>query len=209
MSAEETLSERDQQILETIDDDLEAATDASEFEAIARDLRDRFAEHRAEFQAFKGDVEQRLQQLEDGNAGGAVDDDAPPIVHYANLSAEDRDAELSTSERIAVTLHEEWEDVAWKLGDAENRRMGVDTKTKANAKHNPSKLRHRLKAKLDRDFEAIEIYRGLKRLAKLSGGSEFTKDQGNRVEIIGGWYRYEERATPDAKGTVKVLWRDD
>lgn len=132
--------------------------------------------------------------------------DGPVIQQYANIPEGERDV-LSTSEEIAVVLHENWRDIAWKLGDADNRRFGVDTKSRANAKHNPSRLRHELRRELDRDFQATEMYRGLKRLAALSGGEEHVNAGDGRVHISGGLYEYRERASPDGKHVNRVLWR--
>lgn len=162
------------------------------------------------------ELEQRVEAIEDGE-NVTTEPDGPPIVKYAQMSEDDRKEHLGTSDHIAVTLHEYWEDIAWGLGGARDqisgeiteRRRGVDTKTKANAKYNPSRLRHRLKQKLDRDFQATEIYRGLRALAKLSGGEEHVDDTAGRVHIVGGWYEYHEKATTDGKDVRRVLWRTE
>lgn len=213
MSTDDILTEEDHQLLDAIDTRIDTAEDASDYERIARDLRAEFREHRAEFRQFKHDVEERLDALEDG---AAQDDDAdgPPIVQYAQIPPEERADLLSKPEQIAVTLHERWDDIAWKLGGGSSysgrrntQKVGVDTKTKANAKYNPSKLRHRLKDKLDCDIQAKEIYDGMKRLAQLSGGEKHVDDATGRTRVVGGEYHFEERATPDNKDTVRVLWR--
>jgi hypothetical protein len=152
------------------------------------------------------DLEDRIDELERSPDG--VSEHAPPIEYYANIPPEERAELLSTSEQIAVELHTNWEDIAWKLGDATHRRIGVDSKTKANAKYNPSRLKQRLKGLLNRDFESIEIYRGLKRLAKLSGGEE-TTDSANRVHVTGGLYEYHHRSTIDGRDTKHVLYRSN
>lgn len=208
MSESQALSERDRQLLSTIDEEIEAADDSSDYERIARDLRDRFAEHRAEFRQFKHDTNRRLERLEENETGqAAVDDDAPLLVHYANIPEDDREDALSTSEQIALTLHCEWSDIAWTMGDSDNRKVGVDTKTKANAKYNPSRLRHRLKEKVGHDLQATEIYRGLKRLAILSGGEECVNAADNRVHVTGGWYEYREMTTADNQDVKRVVWK--
>lgn len=205
-------SQRDRDVLKQIDSEIDEAENATELESIARDLRDEVARLRAEFRQHKHEVDQRLTALEDGNhtdAGG----DAPAIVHYANIPADERPDLLSTSELIAVTLHDEWADIAWKLGggstihgDSVDSHFGVDTKTKATAKHQPSKLRYELKRSLERDFQVNEIYRGMKRLAKLSGGYEHVGEDG-RATIAGGLYKYREVATADNSENRRVLWR--
>lgn len=154
------------------------------------------------------ELEQAVNRLEDKLGEGAgVDEDAPPLVHYTNIDADEREDLLSTSDIIAVTIHENWCDIAWKLGNGRSQRFGVDTKTKANAKYNPSKLRYNLKKELGWGPEWNQIYRGLKRLAKLSGGEEEIDEQSGRARVFGGWYRYEERATLDNSDEKRVLWR--
>lgn len=87
MGESQILTERDRQLLSAIDE----ADDASDYERIARDLRDQLAEHRAEFRQFQHNVTQRLDRLEEGDIGGtAIDDDAPLLVHYANIPEDDR-----------------------------------------------------------------------------------------------------------------------
>lgn len=203
-SAGGSMTDRDRAVLQQIDGEIEDADTTGEFEQIARDLRDRFAEQRAEFRQFKQSVNRRLDALEEGDSN--TEDEGPPIVHYADIPDDEREDLLSTSELIAVTIHDRWDEIAWELGTAKNRKVGVDTKTKANAKYNPSKIRHRLKTALDRDFQANEIYRGLKQLAKLSGGNEHVKSDG-RCEVVRGMYTYREMTTADNQDTKRVLWR--
>ncbi|AZH25269.1 hypothetical protein [Haloplanus aerogenes] len=207
MSADNVLTEDDRQLLDHIDGQIDDADDATEFEEIARELRDTFARHRAEFRQFQHEVTDRLERLEDGVERDTAEEDVPVIDRYARMSEAEREDVLSTAEHIAVTLHDNWRDIAWKLGDANNRKVGVDTKTKANAKYNPSRLKHRLKQHMDRDLQSTEIYRGLQRLAKLSGGEEHVDAETSRVQIAGGRYEYRERRTADNKETRRVLWR--
>lgn len=158
------------------------------------------------------ELEGRLETLE--SRGKVPDEDAPTIEHYAAMPEDEWD-ELDTSIRIAVTLHENWSDIAWTLGGGRNyagntgeQRYGVDTKTKANVKYQPSKLRYELRRELDRDFQVNEIYRGLRRLAKLSGGTEHVDSRDDRVHITGGLYEYREQSTIDGKDIRRVLWRE-
>lgn len=205
-----SLDDRDRAVLEHIDQEIDEATDADEFERIARDLRDRVSELRAEFRQFEGEVNRRLDALEEGETGSSAEE-GPPVVHYADIPEDERGDLLSTSEHIAVTIHDRWDEIAWEIGtmnDRQERKVGIDTKTKANAKYNPSKIRHRLKVSLDRDFQANEIYRGMRQVAKLSGGVEHVGDHG-RSTIAGGLYKYREMTTADNQETKRVLWRDD
>lgn len=167
---------------------------------------------RTEFKQFADRVFSRLHQLET-TTGESIDPDAPVLVYYANMPEKHHD-NLETSKRIAVTLHNNWRDIAWQLGGGTNvtgdkvqSKVGVDTKTKANAKYNPSLIRHRLKIYCDRDFQMNEVYRGLRQLAKLSGGTEHVDGVAGRVRITGGLYEYQERATADGKDVRRVLWR--
>lgn len=181
---------------------------------------------KADFLAFADRVCERLDDLEVRlDDTQPVEPDGPPIVQYANIPADERAELLDTSEQIAVTLHVNWRDIAWDLGgggsihgtsltadgrlerEASQQKVGVDTKAKAAAKYNPSRLKHRLKQRLDRDLQANEVYRGLKRLAKLSGGEEHVDDATGRVRITGGLYEYRERATADNMDVRRVLWR--
>lgn len=159
------------------------------------------------------ELEVRVEMLE--SHGEIPEGDAPTIEYYAAMPDEEWDG-LDTSVKIAVTLHEQWEDIAWTLGGGRNyagstgeQRYGVDTKTKANAKHQPSKIRYELRRELDRDFQANEIYRGMQRLAELSGGTEHVDSRDNRIHITGGLYEYREQSTIDGKDTRRVLWRDE
>lgn len=146
----------------------------------------------------------RLRAVE--RSGSDIEDEAPPLVYYARMPEDAREEHLSTSEQIAVELHINWADIAWQLGDDSAGRIGVDTKTRANAKHRPSRLRYRLKQLLGRDLDNQEIYRGLKRLASLSGGDEDT-DKHGRLHIVGGEYIYQHRPVADASSMKHVLFR--
>jgi len=166
------------------------------------------------FREFQNEVLRRLDALENGERSGQ-EEQGPPIVHYSKIPEDEREKHLGTSDHIAVTLHDYWDDIAWSMGGARDqisgeltdRRIGVDTKTKANAKYNPSRLRHRLMQRLDRDFQANEIYRGMEALAKLSGGEEHVDEVASRVHITGGLYEYHQKATADGKDVKRVLWR--
>lgn len=179
-----------------------------------------------DFLAFVDRMCGRLDELEariDGQSPG--EEDGPPIVQYAKIPEDERSELLDTREQIAVALHVNWADIAWDLGgggsihgttlttdgrldrESSGQKIGVDTKAKAAAKYNPSRLKHRLKQLLDRDLQANEVYRGLKRLAKLSGGEEHVDEATGRVRITGGLYEYRERSTADNEDVRRVLWR--
>lgn len=208
MSRPEPLSEADRKLLDHLDQQVEHAEDPEDYEAILDEFSGRFEALLREFRTFQGDVEGRLQALEDGNTG-ATPSDGPVIQQLSTIPEDDRDDVLATSKRIALVLHENWEDISWRLGDYEQRRFGVDTKTRANAKYNPSRLRYELKRELDRDLQSTEIYRGMKRLATLSGGEERVDASTSRVHISGGLYQFREMVTADGADTKRVLWRDE
>jgi len=222
VSTDDPLSDEDQALLEHIDQDIEAADDADELEALARELRDQLRDQRAalrtleqRFQAFQQATDQRLTRLEESEAVRGKDE-VVPLETWLQLDAEAREKELSTSEQIALVLHEHWQDIAWTMGGGSNyagtqsaQRIGVDTNTTANAKYNPSRLKHRLKQALDFEPHHEQIHRGLKRLADATGGEEFVDDAAGRTHIVGGWYQYHEKATPDGADTKRVLWRDE
>lgn len=212
VSSDEVFTGEDRQLLDAIDDDIHGAETDTDYEALSHSLRDDVRDLQAQVRRLTN----RLDDLEADVENTADDNgpDGPPLVHYAQIDPSDREDALDTSERIAVTMHEHWDDIAWTLGGGSNysnrrskQRIGVDTKTAANAKYNPSKLRHRLKRLLDRDPEWNEIYRGLKQLAVLSGGEEHIDDGTGRAYIVGGRYHYEERATADGGDTKRVCWR--
>lgn len=212
MSDAEVLTEEDRKLLAHLDEQIDEAkaesTDTERLEAIesAVDaLREAFFEHRVEYRQFQNVVRNRLAQLEN-DAKQTTEEDGPPLLNYANIPEEDRSDLLSMSDLIAVTLHQNWQDIAWKLGDDRNRKVGVDTKTKAKAKNQPSLLRYRLKQELGKDLESIQLYRGLKRMAELSGGVEKTDVRTNRTHITGGLYEYREMATADGQAVKRVLW---
>lgn len=213
MSSPELLTEDDRQLLNAIDEDIDEADTESEFESLAHDLRDEVQNLTLQVR----DHDRRLQQLEAAieDATAATDEaDGPPLIHYAAIPEHEREDALTTSQYIAVTIHENWDDIAWTLGGGSNytgetgpQRRGVDTKTKANAKYNPSRLRHRLKQHLDREVAWNEVYRALKQLAELSGGEERVDESTGRVHVLGGMYQYEHRATANGSDTKRVCWR--
>lgn len=218
MSDSVGLSDRDQQVLKSIDEDIADANDQTDYEKVAREIRDEFKDFLLRYRADKRKFNHRLSSVEDRlesveNGGSAQPEEQSPIENLANIPKDERGELLSTSKIIAVTLHDEWEDIAWELGGGSNvhgdrlsGKVGVDTKTKANAKNNPSKLRHRLKVSLERDFQANEIYRGMKRLAEIAGGKEHVGDDG-RSTVAGGLYKYREVTTADNRSNRRVLWR--
>lgn len=215
MSDADPLSDEDRQLLDHLDEEVDDELTVQEVEEHVRDLRGDLRALRTQFRQFRHETTQRLDALEDGHAT-ADEDDQTPLEAYTQIDPEDREETLETSEFIAVTIHEQWGDIAWKLGGGSNyagetndTRVGVDTKTKANAKYNPSRLKYRLKKELGWDPAHNQIYRALETLADISGGEEVIDDYSGRVQVMGGRYEYREMATADGKDTKRVLWRVD
>lgn len=205
------LSDEDHALMDHLDQQVKDADGDDEYEAIIAGLRSELRQHKAKFRQFERDVQHRLEALEaDSGADGDGTDDRESMTDLemlAQMTPEVWEDQLSTSKVIALTMHANWDEIAWKMGDSDNRRVGVDTRTKANAKYNPSKLKYRLKKELDWEPAWEEIYRALKKLADLAGGEEFVDDRTGRVQVMGGDYLYNERATPDGKQTKRVLWK--
>lgn len=215
MSAEDVLTDEDRQLLDHLSDEASDEATIKEVEEHVQDLRAELRRQRAEFRKFRSEVNDRLDALESTEELHDRDD-RTPLEAYTQLDESDREEELSTSESVAVTIHEQWTDIAWKLGGGSNyageqnaTRVGVDTKTTANAKYNPSRLKHRLKKELGWDPASNQVYRGLKTLAKISGGEEVVDVSSGRVHVRGGAYEYREMATVDGSDTKRVVWRAD
>lgn len=214
MSVEDILTEDDRALLDHLDEEIDDADDVAEVKEVAREIREKFARHRAEFRQFQAKTERRLDALEQRQSDTA-DEDAPELVRYAQFSEEQREDVLTTRQRIAVTLYEEWNEIAWTLGGGSNyagtknnQRIGVDTKTTANAKYNPGKLKHELRRSLGEDLDSNQVYRGMKALADLSGGEEYVDEDG-RLHITGGWFVYHEKPTADGNDTKRVVWEEN
>lgn len=214
------LSERDQAVIELIENDSDGELDAEDYRETIQSLTDRMDEMETEVATLRTKVDtvtnrlfSRVDDLE-SQVDATGDDDVPPIVRKARMTPEEREDNLSKSEHLAVLLHEFWDEIRWEMGATGtdihgndlDTKFGVDTKSKANAKYSPSKLKYRLKEYANHDLHSMQVYRALQRLAKDSGGSEYTKN--GRVEIRGGTYEYREVATPDGKDTRRVVWRD-
>lgn len=214
MSTDDPLTDDDRALLDHLDEETDDLT-VEEVEDHVKDLRAEIRQQRADFRKFRRSVEDRLERLEEGSQQ-PVEDDSTPLEAYTQIDEDDRENELSTSEFIAVTMHEQWADVAWTMGGGSNyagetveTRIGVDTKTTANAKYNPSMLKHRLKRELGWDPASNQVYRGMKTLAKISGGEEVIDASSGRAHVRGGEYEYREMATADGQDTKRVLWRAD
>lgn len=220
MSSDEILTDRDRQVFEaarattsrresdaTDDQPEDGEKDTAQSCTDCQNLREENAELKARVRRLEVQLEAVIDRVDTLENGTPAEDDVEPIVHYARIPADERADKLSMSDQIAALLHEQWDDIAWALGHWEQRRYGVDTQTKANAKHNPSKLKRELTRRLDKSLQATQVYRGLQQLAKLSGGEERT-DVSGRIHISGGIYEYREMTTADNQTVKRVVWKE-
>lgn len=152
MSSDAYLTDDDRALLEHLESEVDEEDTAEEVKAHLTQLRADLRMQHAEFRKFRRHVEERLDSLEERNQVPDQDEDQPPLYTYTRLDPESREEERTTAERNAVTIHDAWVDIAWKLDGrsnyAGNRNevcIGIDTKTTANAKYNLSRLLHRLK----------------------------------------------------------------
>lgn len=135
-----------------------------------------------------------------------IEDDVTTLQRYANIPTDERKELLSTAEHVAATIYDNWSELAWPMGDHDNRRYGIDTVTKANVKHAPSRIKVELKKLADIELQSNEIYRAMQAAAKLSGGEE-TTDQAGRTHITGGDFEFHEQPTADNSRNKRILYR--
>lgn len=212
MSQHEELSDRDEHVLEAAvepggdGDDLAGRVAALEslIESLQADIAQLEADLEAEREQ-KRELVQAVNRLQDAVEGRDELVGAPTLEKYASMDAADREELLSTSERRAVSIYQNWDDLAWVA----NGKELLETQARANAKHNPSKLRYRLNKHFDQSLQATEIYRALKAVARLSGGDEET-DTNGRTHVTGGRFEYHVLPTADGTKTRRVLeWVGD
>jgi len=208
VSQPEGLSDRDEQVLAAAvkpgdDDDLAGRVAALEslVESLQADIAGLEADLKAEREQ-KRELVQAVNRLQDAVEGRDELVGVSTLEKYASMDAADREELLSTSERRAVSIYRHWDELAWVA----NGKELLETQARANAKHNPSKLRYRLNKHFDESLQATEIYRALKAVARLSGGEEET-DTNGRTHITGGDYEYHVLPTADGAKTRRVLER--
>lgn len=188
--------------------DLKNGVNDAEDESVVDELRELVDEQREvideqqqEIDTLRKDVAKLSRQVEKlradvhGESSASTD-----LARYLQFNQEQRENLLSSTEQRAVSLVERWEEIAWKTPNG----LAVETQTRANVKHSPSKLKYRIKQVLDHDLEWQQIYRMLKAVAKLSGGSP-EHDEHGRMTIEGIRFSYYERTTADNNDTKRVL----
>ena len=208
MSQHGELSDRDKLVLEAVvepgdDEDLAGRVDA--LESIVESLQADIVQLEADLEAereHKRKLVRALNRLQGAVEGRDELVGASTLQKYASMGEADREELLSTSERRAVSIYRHWDELAWVA----NGKELLETQARANAKHNPSKLRYRLNKHFDESLQSTEIYRALKAVARLSGGGEDT-DTNGRTHITGGDFAYHVLPTADGSKTRRVLER--
>lgn len=223
MSADECLTDRDKAVLNQQPDESPAkieriengSEDADEniearlgmLESAIEQLQDELEETRhqlAQERQEKYQLAQRVDDLERTLGDGHVPTDATMLEKYSKMPQDERENLLPSSKLRAVAIYENWDDLAWVAG---GERL-METKARANAKNQPSKIKYRLENFFDQDLAWNEIYRAMKAVAKLSGQDDEVEehtDAQNRLHITGGRFEYHVVPTADNSGTRRVL----
>ena len=139
-------------------------------------------------------VQSRLTDLERAVYGDERPlDGLTSLQQYARLRETDRADLLGASARRAVTIYEHWEELAVRLP---NGKCGVSTKRSSSRKHSPSQFKLDLETVLGEELAWEQVYRAMKAVAKLSGGSS-ERDEYGRTHIVGGLFEFHVRTSPD------------
>lgn len=146
---------------------------------------------REEFEALRDTVKRLVRMVNNLQAGGF--EGLTTLEKYTRMIENGDDEALGASDRRAVKIHRNWGSLAHRLA---NGHMGVSTRKASAKKHGPSQLKVDLENLLGGDLQRVQIYRAMKQVAKLSGGTA-EQDQYGRKKIVGGIYEYHERTSPD------------
>jgi len=130
----------------------------------------------------------------------SVEDNDSTLERYASIPEDQRKDLLGATDRRAVVIYENWDDIAERA----TKGWALSTRRSSGKKNAPSKIRTELNKILDDELAWAQIYRAMKAVAELSG-SEQSIDEGNRIHLTGGGFEYHERVTPDNEDTYKVL----
>jgi hypothetical protein len=131
-----------------------------------------------------------------------IDEDSSTLEKYADIPENQRESLLGATDRRAVEIYENWNDIAESTGKG----LALSTRRSSINKNAPSKIRTELNKILDEDLAWTQIYRAMKAVAELSG-SELSTDDVGRSHLTGGDFEFHERSTPDNEETYKVLVR--
>jgi hypothetical protein len=207
MSAEESMTDRDEQVMELLNDG-EAAPpsqtdDPDELRETIHELAGELESTKEDLRQYKTETNRRLNAIEQQLDGDVSTAGSTTLEQYASMPEDVREETLGPTDNRAVTLYLEWDNIAWK-GPYDDAEWCVDTKAKANQKNNPSRLKVNLERATNESLDWKEVYRAMKAVAKLSGGDEET-DQYGRTHIVGGDFEYHQLPTADNSGAKRVL----
>lgn len=178
-----------------------------------RALRRENEDIRAEFEEEKKTLHARINKLQDQINGN---DPSNPRAsdYYANLTTlekyhempqDERERLLSSSDRRAVVIFENWRD--W----AKNTEAGwvITTKDSRDRKNGKSNIKADLKTATGEDLRSIEVYRAMRAVAKLSTTDEdsvkITEDEYGRGHITGGAFEFHDKSEAGTSRRFKVL----
>lgn len=130
----------------------------------------------------------------------SIEGNVSTLERYANIPENQRRDLLGATDRRAVRIYENWQDIAERV----EKGWALSTRRSSIKKNAPSKVRTELNKILDDELAWSQIYRAMKAVAKLSG-SELLIDEADRTHLTGGDFEYHERVTPDNEDTYKVL----
>lgn len=178
--------DRDAQVLEAV------GGDADELAVGGGDVDpDREYVTREEFEDLQQTVKRLVRMV--NNLQSEELDGLTTLEKYTRMYEAGETDPLSASDERAVQIHRHWGSLAVRLA---NGHLGVSTRTKSGKKHGPSQLKVDLELLSGEELQSNQIYRAMKRVAELSGGSA-EPDQYGRTKIVGGVYEYHVRTSPD------------
>jgi hypothetical protein len=130
----------------------------------------------------------------------SIEDDVSTLDRYASIPENQRKDLLGATDRRAVVIYENWDDIAERT----TKGWALSTRRSSIKKNAPSKIRTGLNKILENELAWAQIYRAMKAVAELSG-SEQSTDEAGRIHLTGGDFEYHERVTPDNEEAYKVL----
>lgn len=214
------LTDRDRGVLEAMETEADPAQERARLRERNRALEREVEELRDELSETKktlfGEIHKLKARLDDG-------DDPRANGYYDDLTILEKYAAMSDAERAdlldgnptklrAVAIYRNWTDWAYKppegaFGESDwristNKTRGVNGKTAIKIDLETSE------APGD-DLHAMEVYRALKMVAKLSARErdevEVSTDEYGRKHIRGGAFEFHEKAHPDTGRKFKQL----
>jgi hypothetical protein len=126
---------------------------------------------------------------------------ATTLDKYAAMPDQTREETLGATDQRAVTLYQDWFDVARETPSGE---YAIATKRNPRKKHGRSDLKDDIERVCDESLAWNQIYRTMRRVAELSGG-EHVVDDYDRNHVVGGCFEFHEKPTPDGDRVYKLL----